>query len=327
MNILFPNNPLEPGEVDPDFADQAAAAEVDGFPRHLVGFESLVQEAAPVRAARRVPERSGPCLYRGWMLKPPAYTALAGALEARGAPLVVSPEAYAYAHHLPGWYDDFQLVTAATTWTSSAAIDEVRAALARLPPSRGPRVDARGPHRLTGTVDYQVAAIARDVLDAAQHGTEHLPDSMLDFVRDPAAVGDLLLHTAGASGDACYNAWRWLGQRSISALYFRAYPLVWFVRLDDHVCVRWDNRDRLVDGIPVWTATRGEFALPVDAFVRECTDFKDRLPRAMEGRIDGIDSGDAPATIPLDLPSLRQQHETWRNEFAGDLRPLGPDVP
>ena len=72
------------------------------------------------------------------MLKPPGYAALAGALEARGAPLVVSPEAYAYAHHLPGWCDDFGLVTAATTWTASADIQEARAAVARLPP--GPAI-------------------------------------------------------------------------------------------------------------------------------------------------------------------------------------------
>lgn len=101
MNILFPTSPLDPREVEPDFVKQAAAADAEGFPCLLVSFEALVQDGAPLRAARRVPEGSGPCLYRGWMLKPPAYAALTGALEARGAPLVVSSEAYAYAHHLP----------------------------------------------------------------------------------------------------------------------------------------------------------------------------------------------------------------------------------
>lgn len=187
--------------------------------------------------------------------------------------------------------------------------------------------DVPGLHRLTGLVDYQIAAIARDVLDAAQHGMEQIPASMVDFVGDRAAVDDLLRRTTGASEDASYNAWRWLGQRSISAAYFLAHPMVWFVRLDDQLCVRWDNRERVVDGIPVWTATRGEFTIPLSAFQAECTDFKDRLLMAMERRIDGIASGDAPAAIPLDAQSLRQQQETWRNEFAGDLRPVGPDVP
>lgn len=47
----------------------------------------------------------------------------------------------------------------------------------------------------------------------------------------------------------------------------------------------------------------------------------------MDGGAYNIESGNAPATIPLDVSSLRQQHETWRNEFGGGLRPVGPDVP
>lgn len=138
MNILLPCNPLEPREVDPDFADQLAAAEAAGFTTWLLSFESLVHDRAPNRAARRIPDETGPCLYRGWMLKPAAYADLAGALEERRAPLVVSPAAYAYAHQLPGWYRDFQDVTATTAWTSSGDMDEARAALSRLPP--GPAI-------------------------------------------------------------------------------------------------------------------------------------------------------------------------------------------
>ena len=94
MNILFPCNPLEPREVDPDFAEQAAAGAAAGFSTWLLSFEALVHEHAPSRAVRRIPEDTGPCLYRGWMLKPPAYAELAGALEARLTPLVVTPAAW-----------------------------------------------------------------------------------------------------------------------------------------------------------------------------------------------------------------------------------------
>lgn len=138
MNIIFPNNPLDPREVEPDFADQAAAAEIAGFSTHLISFEALVHDNAADRAVRRVPEGAGPCLYRGWMLKPPAYAALTDALEARGAPFLVSPQSYAYAHHLPGWYDDFRVVTAATVWTASGDLGAVRTALAGL--SSGPAI-------------------------------------------------------------------------------------------------------------------------------------------------------------------------------------------
>jgi hypothetical protein len=67
------------------------------------------------------------------MLKPADYAALAAALAERGAPLVVTPDAYGYGHQLPGWYADFSEVTARTETTTSANLDAAREALARLP--------------------------------------------------------------------------------------------------------------------------------------------------------------------------------------------------
>jgi len=110
VHLLFPTHPLAPTTVDPDFAAQASAASAAGWSWSLVSFEALVNEGAPGRAVRRVLEGAGPCLYRGWMLKPAAYAALAGALADRGAPLVVTPDAYVYGHHLSGWYADFREV-------------------------------------------------------------------------------------------------------------------------------------------------------------------------------------------------------------------------
>lgn len=138
MNLLFPCDPARPRAVEPDFAQQAAAAEGAGFAILLISFEELVYESAPMRAVRQVPEGVGPSVYRGWMLKPPVYAALAAALDARGAPLVVSPSAYGYAHQLPNWFADFVGVTARSVWTTSGHLDEARAALAQLPP--GPAI-------------------------------------------------------------------------------------------------------------------------------------------------------------------------------------------
>lgn len=133
MQVLFPAHPVTSALVDPDFAEQANAASDAGLAWSLVSFEALVNEHDPVRAVRRVPEGVGPCLYRGWMLKPAAYAELAGALADRGAALIVSPDEYRYGHHLPGWYADFCEVTASTVWTASADPAAAREALARLP--------------------------------------------------------------------------------------------------------------------------------------------------------------------------------------------------
>jgi len=133
VHLLFPTHPLASTAVDPDFAEEAAAASAADLSWSLVSFEALVHEGAPERAVRRVPEGVGPCLYRGWMLKPAAYGALADALAARGAPMMVKPDEYVYGHHLPGWFADFSEVTAESVWTTSAGPEAAREALARLP--------------------------------------------------------------------------------------------------------------------------------------------------------------------------------------------------
>lgn len=137
-NIIFPCSPTDPRSIDPDFADQAMAAEVAGFSVHLYSFEDLVYDDAPHHSVYRVSKDAGPCLYRGWMLGLEPYSDLAEALSAKGSPLVVNPMAYAYAHHLPKWYADFEQVTAQSVWVASTAAEHILSALRRLPP--GPAI-------------------------------------------------------------------------------------------------------------------------------------------------------------------------------------------
>lgn len=132
MNILFPNDPAEPHKVEPDFFVQMEAAREAGFSTSLISHEELVHEKAPDRAVRHVP--TGQCLYRGWMFKPAVYKTLAEALKVREAPMVVTPDAYEYGHHLPEWYSDFQSVTATSVWTNSDSLSIALAGLGCLPP-------------------------------------------------------------------------------------------------------------------------------------------------------------------------------------------------
>lgn len=136
MLVLFPSDPLSPRGVESDFADQEAAARAAGFRTALVSYESLVHGRSPLSAAqavRGVPEDAGLCLYRGWMLEPHKYGALARVLTYNERRLVVSPEAYVYGHHLPGWYDDFRDVTARSVWTTSGDPEAAQEALRQLP--------------------------------------------------------------------------------------------------------------------------------------------------------------------------------------------------
>ena len=130
---------------------------------------------------------------------------------------------------------------------------------------------------------YQIAALARDVLGSVASGTASLPP----FVERLAADWELLTRlrarcsefeeASTSADDTRYNAWRWLGEQSPWASYLVEEPDLLFVRVGDNVHIHWDNRNRLVNGICVWTARYGVHKLPVDVFVAECRDFAARL--------------------------------------------------
>src|SRR4051794_30795315 len=58
--------------------------------------------------------------------------------------------------------------------------------------------------------------------------------------------------------DAYYLAVNWYEQRKLSTLPIVPSPSIWFLRVGDTIRVRWDNRDAIDDGIPIWSATVGE---------------------------------------------------------------------
>jgi hypothetical protein len=115
MQVLFPNDPLEPQRVEPDFAIERAAAEAAGFATSLIDFELLTRGDVGA-AVRRVSSDHASALYRGWMLTPARYEAFYQALQARGVSLTTSPAAYRTAHYLPDSYRWIEGHTAKSVW-------------------------------------------------------------------------------------------------------------------------------------------------------------------------------------------------------------------
>lgn len=137
MRILFPADPLAPREVDPAFAVEADAAGGAGCEVEIVDLEALLDERDPRRAVRRVSARPGSAVYRGWMLRPGAYSLLHEALGERGVGMVTSPVEYRTCHHLPEVYPFLEGRTPRTVWVP---VDEPWAAesVARLAATLGP---------------------------------------------------------------------------------------------------------------------------------------------------------------------------------------------
>lgn len=70
---------------------------------------------------------------------------------------------------------------------------------------------------------------------------------------------------------------------------------------ETEVFVGWDNREKLVDGIPVWTASLGIQRVARDDFLAEMQDFRDRYFAAMTQQLSLVRSGVLKPEIRTDV--------------------------
>jgi hypothetical protein len=193
---------------------------------------------------------------------------------------------------------------------------------------------------LKENAEYQVACFACDVLASVSAVVSPLPTFFENVVRDEALLRQLRKSSTKHSYEQVpagvineleviernrdfkerqYNAFRWLGERSLWLNYLTVCPDLWFVRVGNEVWIQWDNVDRKFEGIDVWTARRGTYAISVQAFLAECHSFSERVIAAMESRIVSLENGFVRAQIPLDTTSLRDQLLNFEGEFETSL--------
>lgn len=179
--------------------------------------------------------------------------------------------------------------------------------------------------------DYQIAAFVREMLGSVAAGVAPLSERIERLVLDWDSLNKLRsetyrLNDSDETSELACTAMRWLDDRSPFASYLVAEPSFHFVRVGQHVRIHWDNRDRVIDGCPVWTAQVGVYAMPVESFVAECRDFAGRLLIEMQTRIDALEAGAIVAQTAVDVGSLREQHETWRGEFDRYFKQHQPEI-
>lgn len=183
--------------------------------------------------------------------------------------------------------------------------------------------------------DYQIAAFLRDLHASVGPALAPIPIELARIVGDIERLAELDSSTRRAA-DAIDKdgalmlgalAWRWLGERSPCMSYLVQYPRFHFVRIGDEIQIAYDNRDRLINGIPVWTAQLGATRLSIAAFVSAVTDVSAALLDAMAARLDDLEHYRVSPRAPVDLASLREQHTTWTNELSASFAPTPPEVP
>jgi hypothetical protein len=163
--------------------------------------------------------------------------------------------------------------------------------------------------------DYQLGRPWEDLLGFISEIIDPVPNDLADRTQDKEEWQNLLdtAHTwmEAQDDDPSWAAWDlhdlafgwWLG-RKWDAGYLRCPPQIWLWTQGDTFHLRWDNRDVVADGVPVWDATSGEITMPVTTFMEEVMSFHERLMAAMAERVAAVRSGVLSPEITIDIDGL-----------------------
>ncbi len=171
-------------------------------------------------------------------------------------------------------------------------------------------------------VDYQVVRPWEDLLTSLRSVLDPVPDDLIARTND-RQKWELFREQVGLwvqarNTDEAWNLWQaafhWWSKRSWDAGYLRRPPKIWLWTQGDTFHIRWDNRDVIDDGLPVWEATEGEITIPTADLVAEAKLFDDRLMSAMAERVKAVVSGKLRPDIQIDLAHLayeQSDRSTW----------------
>ena len=113
--ILYPLAPFDRKAVDPDYeAEFSAARQFSEFDFLFYDYDEFVATGTIKFQPREF--EPGPCIYRGWMLKPSQYETLYNHLNDRGVTLVNGPQEYEHCHLFPRVYSSIRQFTPRTKW-------------------------------------------------------------------------------------------------------------------------------------------------------------------------------------------------------------------
>lgn len=161
-----------------------------------------------------------------------------------------------------------------------------------------------------------------DLLDQISAILDPVPEDLIHCIQDAAQWQNLRdrawtwveIQNDDYSWDLQDLAFRWWSDRTWDAGYLRCPPKIWLWTQDNILHLKWDNRNVMDDGVPVWDATFGEITMSSAAFVEEVTSFHERLMAAMAERVEAVLSGALRPEIAVNLEWLVKEQEdraTW----------------
>src|SRR5258708_20378939 len=124
MRFIFCADPFSINRPDSMYEEEVSAVKGLNLEYSCISFEDLVEQHDVARAVRKVEPsveiETG--IYRGWMLKPEAYTRLYEALVERNIFLINTPSAYKHCHHLLQSYAVIECSIPQSAWRKAGPV-------------------------------------------------------------------------------------------------------------------------------------------------------------------------------------------------------------
>ena len=197
-------------------------------------------------------------------------------------------------------------------------------------------------HASSAALPYAVGTIAMhwgDMLEQLPPLLAPLPSALAERVADADAWRAWQERAArwqerqdGAAARATYQwACGWWGDYRLTSDYLTADspcrgPQLWCWRAQDIVHLRWDNREVLLRGQPLWAAEVGEYALPTHAFLDEIRAFNTRFVAAMGERVAAVSAHWPRPEVALDRDRLGRHQREQAAWFTGRIARISQAV-
>jgi len=168
--------------------------------------------------------------------------------------------------------------------------------------------------------DYQVVRLFEDLTEMLPYILEPVPEPLVQYMWGETAKAWQKTYSAWCDknyevlersqfNEIMDTAVMWTGKRWLDSAYLSPSANIAIWSDEEHVHIEWDNRDRLFDGKPAWSAILGSYQMARNKFVEEVRSFHLRLMEQMAARVQQVQEGALSPEIEIDLPGLVKEHE------------------
>lgn len=173
---------------------------------------------------------------------------------------------------------------------------------------------------------YYIMRLWEDAIDLLPRILESLPKALVRKIRVYGSwdnwekrVDDLLDSDPTVDDDTYVLTVEWWRKRRLSSGHLKYGPAIPFWNDGKLIHVEWDNRDRILNGIPVWAAQQGQQSIPVNDFIEAIQFFDAEFINAMGQRVEQVRQHWPRPDVSIDIDALEYQHQRESAYLAQEL--------